>query len=318
MRCRFPEVIFFNKIVPSLLEHLKCDSFAPKCWLATKDMLFFEDLGLIGYSTPKSTLQDYVSLKCLASTLARFHASSLLAEAKLGKPLNQVDPVIFKDIMFIYKDKELLSGFLYATLSLVADLAKLFGFKCPDIDKLGKLLITRAKPSLNKINVINHGDLWKNNYMLNDGNPQKCILVDYQCLRYASPAIDLNMMFYVNSTSELRKKHERELIEHYHSELRKTLEQSDVSSRIPEFEEIWQSYEEYKLFGVTFAAMYLPGLLMPEKELNKILCDPDSFERYVHKNRAEFVIPQVNSSNPEYAKAIKEIIRDFTEVATQL
>ncbi|XP_008209517.1 uncharacterized protein LOC103316644 [Nasonia vitripennis] len=311
----FPrEVNFFNKIIPSMLKHLKGDSFAPKCWLAMKDMLFFEDLGLIGYSTSKLKVQDYSSLKCLTSTLGRFHASSLLAEAELGKPLNQVDPEIFEDVMFL-QDKTFLGGFLNTTLTMVADLVKLFGFKSPNIDKLRDFLIAAAKPSPNKINVINHGDLWKNNYMLNAGNPQKCILVDYQCLRYASPVIDLKMMLYINCTPEQRKMHERELIEHYHSEFCTTLEQSDLSLRIPEFEEIWKTYEEYKLFGVTFAAMYLPGLLMPESVLGKILGDPVSFKRYVFENRSEFVVPLVNS-NPEYGSAIKEIIRDLVEVAT--
>ncbi|CAB0044721.1 unnamed protein product [Trichogramma brassicae] len=68
------------------------------------------------------------------------------------------------------------------------------------------------------------GDNAGNNIMFNDeGGESSCILVDFQLLRYASPAVDIHMFLYLNTTLEYRKTNEILLFKHYYSVFSETL-----------------------------------------------------------------------------------------------
>jgi hypothetical protein len=73
--------------------------------------------------------------------------------------------------------------------------------------------------------VLCHGDFCRNNILFryDSGKPCDAVLFDLQQVKYASPAIDLSVFMYLNTSSELRNQHWDDLFGEYHANLTRTL-----------------------------------------------------------------------------------------------
>ena len=73
--------------------------------------------------------------------------------------------------------------------------------------------------------VLCHGDICRNNLLFRyeSGKPCDAVLFDLQQVTYASPAIDLSLFMYLNTSSELRNQHWDDLFGEYHATLTRTL-----------------------------------------------------------------------------------------------
>jgi hypothetical protein len=73
--------------------------------------------------------------------------------------------------------------------------------------------------------VLCHGDFCRNNILFrcDSGKPCDAVRFDFQTVKYASPAIDLSLFMYLNTSSELRNQHWDDLFGEYHATLTRTL-----------------------------------------------------------------------------------------------
>lgn len=91
--------------------------------------------------------------------------------------------------------------------------------------------------------VLCHGDCWTNNFLYKcDGNNDilETCLVDFQLIRYGSPALDVSNLIFCCTDKSLRQNHMKTFLESYYKELVKSLR---TLGPLPSFcsteEELW-------------------------------------------------------------------------------
>jgi hypothetical protein len=65
-------------------------------------------------------------------------------------------------------------------------------------------------------NVLNHGDVWKNNMLFrysNTGQPESVMFVDYQLSHFTSPIVELRYFIYTSPRDDVRMRHENILLQ---------------------------------------------------------------------------------------------------------
>lgn len=77
------EYDFFQKMKPLLLENYNNEAWSPTCYLAKEDCLVLEDLRITGFELVKHFLDKTPLVRAALATVARFHACSIVAEARL-------------------------------------------------------------------------------------------------------------------------------------------------------------------------------------------------------------------------------------------
>lgn len=309
------EVHFYSKVYPLMKQISECKKWSPCCFLATDNVLIFEDLRDQGYVLRENCRLDEYSLKLALTALARFHASSLTVEAKLGKKLNDAFPDAFAEKMYC-KSNKFGRGTVVGYETNVL-LAEKFGFDSSLIPKIHDRVYERVRAMDGECNVICHGDLWKNNLLFNDIE-QNCILVDFQLLRYASVAVDIGMLLYLHTTEEDRKKFESSLLKHYYSVLYDTLLLNNVpKSEIPKYESILKEFNEHRLVGLTYASLYSPGIHQNPDDLADIMNDPVKLKKWFLKERIDFIIASIDK-NLVYEKLLKDIMTELMAEANKI
>lgn len=142
------------------------------------------------------------------------------------------------------------------------------------MDNFRSVCVDAAKPKPgDRYVVLNHGDMWTNNFMYAYDNaakpetPTRAIFVDFQLSFYGSPACDLNFFLNTSVKLELLQERREELIKVYYAAFKDALEYARFKD-IPTYEDLQyelRSRETYGLFGL-FA--FLPMVTMP-KELSQ-------------------------------------------------
>ncbi len=95
-----------------------------------------------------------------------------------------------------------------------------------------KWLLNNSKTAsliLHEGKTLTHGDLHLENIMFSES--EKIYFIDWQLASKRSPAFDISFFLIQNVDSEIRKKHENELLEHYYNNLPANIK-SDYSFRI--------------------------------------------------------------------------------------
>lgn len=304
------EIRFYSDVHPVMVESHNTKRWSPHCYFASCDALIFEDLRFQGYTLRSDNLLDESSLKSSLSTLARFHAMSIITEARLGRTLREAYPEIFDEKVYTNLSrwgKATVVGF-----DTIALMAERFGLDSSLMPKMYDRIFQDVKPEKGSCNVICHGDLWKNNLMFDDSNPPQCILVDFQILRYASPVLDLGMLLFLNTTPEYRKDSEYNMFKHYYSAFSDTLLGSNFKIDIPPYETILKDYQNKRLVGMAYGALYLPVIYLRPEDLGKIMNDPAALEKWLFQNRIDLIRTTIEI-NPAYENQMKSIIDEMFE-----
>uniref|UniRef100_A0A8D8A003 (northern house mosquito) hypothetical protein n=1 Tax=Culex pipiens TaxID=7175 RepID=A0A8D8A003_CULPI len=249
-------------------------------------VIVMEDLKSKGFSMKQRS--EGLSLELceqVLSKVAKFHAASVVYFEQVTIPRiesfkihlnyffqNGPYPEDFKEGFLSEKLKEDMEAYYAPLLESYIQALEDLGFPVEVREALncyrGKMysyLCKLFEPDLAKFNVLNHGDLWVNNLQFSE---TEVLLLDYQIAVYGSPSMDL-LYFIINSSAlDVRTDKFDHLIEHYHSELVKSLKVLNAKTKIPTLQDI---QEDARQHGFLACVMSMEGLLMmlvPEVELN--------------------------------------------------
>lgn len=310
------ETRFYSLLMPLLREEYRGGPWAPTCHRVKENLMVFEDLSRAGYSM-RDKLFDETLVRAGLSAIARLHAASLLAEARLGTTFDRLYPGAFVERAFIPDGKTRV--WFERGVDLVTAITERLGHDPELVRPACERVYPALLPSRTKANVISHGDLWANNLMFNDELPPKCLLVDYQLLRYCPLAHDVAQFLYLCTDRRFRETWESAMLRHYYETLRATLNAHDEArlARIPSLLEVVEGMEEQRLSAVITATMYFPTVLMDENRSTRIMNDPASYDEFSFGNREKFVLANM-TVDPVYERRINEAVIELAELASRL
>ncbi|XP_011502835.1 PREDICTED: uncharacterized protein LOC105366189 [Ceratosolen solmsi marchali] len=306
---------FFNEVLPQLLEITtvgKIEPWAPKCYLANTDIIVLEDVRTNGFTMREIKIFKGEDLKSAVKAMARFHAASMLLEKKLGKPLNEVYPKVCVEQIFIEQIMELTLDLLE---SLIKDIAKrnkrtTSGVR-EHMERVYKYMITGGQ---DKCRVLCHGDAWPNNLMLDSSEVPKCLLVDYQMVRYAPRMIDVIQLVYLSTTQEIRRCEERDVIEAYWDELCETLRKCNPTLKRPNLEDLMKEYDnDVKSVAQLTAIIYFPIVLLNKEVFAEYKDHPEVLYKTLIFRRNNDYILELMDKDEDYSSRITEIVLEFAE-----
>jgi hypothetical protein len=103
------------------------------------------------------------------------------------------------------------------------------------------------------------------------GKPCDAVLFDFQNVTYASPAIDLSLFMYLNTSSELRNQHWDDLFGEYHSTLTQTLARilgCSVEKLLPDYglEEFRKDFVAHGFYGYMISSFFLGEMSVNQED----------------------------------------------------
>ncbi|XP_043482957.1 uncharacterized protein LOC122511642 [Leptopilina heterotoma] len=308
------EIFFFENIVPELNYNYFGEKWSPICYLIKDDALVFENLKEKGFRMIPDKIFDRELMIAALTSIANLHAASIIAEDRLKQKFNIIFPEAFEENPFDNSVKRL--QWFETAVDFTIFLADKLGLKTENIFRACRKSCEGFKPSATKRNVVSHGDLWGNNLLFNE-TKKKCVLVDFQLLRYSSLAHDVTQLLYLCTTRDFREKHEAELIKHYFAVLTRALMENNKNIQIPSWSELLDGIEEQRLCAIVTAAIFFPTVLMDGKSGAEIFDDPENYDKYVFHDRKDFVF-SIMQRDPHYARRINEIVEELVEFAEKL
>ncbi|XP_023314911.1 uncharacterized protein LOC111693711 [Trichogramma pretiosum] len=311
--CFRKESDFFRDYVALIGDEEEATSWCPTCYLAKPDVLVFEDLRLRGYAN-QPRMFELAAMKSAVVCLARFHASSLRLEARLGgRPLVDRFPRLLEETEFKRSGRSL--EWYANAMDLAVRLAReRFGHEDEaGLRRAGDTVFAMCRASRDKLNVVSHGDLWSSNLMF-DAGLRHCRLVDYQLLRYAPLGHDLAQLLYLCSTRDFRRRNEAKMIELYTETLLERLSTTRYEGPRPEREDILRCYEEQRMPACATAVIFHPTVLMSGRVAAQIMDEPATYEEYYFRNRLPFV-RRIMAGDKEYEARILEDVEELVEMS---
>lgn len=305
---------FYNVIMPLLREKYRGEPWAPRCYKAKSDLIIFEELSCKGYSM-QDKLFDKTLVRAGLSAIARMHAASLLAETHLGTSLNRLYPDAFVERAFNYEEKT--REWFQSGTDVAAIVAERLGHNPDLIRSVCEQVYHAMKPSRTKANVVSHGDLWGNNLLFNNDMPPKCLLVDFQLLRYSPLAHDVAQFLYLCTDRSFRETWESTMLHHYYDTLCETLNIHGTYTQAPPWSELIQGMEEQRLGAIITAVIYFPTVLLDENISARVMNTSASYAEYCFRNRKEFVFSNMEK-DPVYKRRINEVVIELAELASRL
>ncbi|CAK1551054.1 unnamed protein product [Leptosia nina] len=278
--------------------------WSPKLIAAFNESMVFENLITRGYRMHnKLQTLDEAHTKQALSTLARFHASTIIYEEKRSKELKRpysINEDYAQDLRRAgYKMtntwfQQCMLGALNAVThhSKYAESKDIIDACVQRWPDLWKAALDLSDFSSKYRNVICHRDLWNNNLLFHyvEGVPDDCLLVDFQAARCHPPAGDIMMLLYCNLDPGLREGKLEEFLDHYHLELDSILQRFDVSvNSILTLEDLYRSAEEYRLWGLVTSACLIPQTWMDDEVTTEIFTDAKNFDEILSRDKAKFL-----------------------------
>ncbi|XP_069676289.1 uncharacterized protein [Periplaneta americana] len=234
--------------------------------------LVLEDLTTLGFKmADRKTRMDLPHCEIALKSLARFHAMSV---ALYDKDPKSMDPYV--ENMYIEKNRVNMVNFLKAAMEALGNVvAKWEGFekyeaKLKDITpKMWDRLTELVTPKKDALSVLNHGDCWVNNMMFHyraTGEPDEVRFVDFQMMRFSSPALDLQYFVYSSPSEDVRSQHTDHLLQVYHKELSDTLKILQCDR--PEFtvDVLKKEFDDRSFFGFVTACTLLGAVVAEPTE----------------------------------------------------
>lgn len=227
--------------------------------------------------------------------------------------MNQLYPDLFEESE--YKDTERSRAWFLSAINLGISVAKDLGLDTSNMLEACRRVYDMAIPSKTKRNVVTHGDLWSSNLIFDSAG--RCIIVDFQLLRYSPLAQDLMQLIYLSTTREFRKQHEKQLIKHYYQSLEGALKHNGFEGIAPSFQELMEGVEEQRFPALVSAMINFPTIMMDGKIGAEIMNGLDAYESYFLVDRKPFV-DKIVAQDPEYGKRIIEVVKELAEMVQKV
>ncbi|XP_055689470.1 uncharacterized protein LOC129793458 [Lutzomyia longipalpis] len=280
-------LICWEKWIPKVYYHFY--GSVPELSLIPESVLVLENISPIGFRNPTSRLEldlehIYIMLKTLGEYHALSYAMKLLNEEKLKELVDGIVPLCYQN-----EDNE---ESIYDVMHKVG-LTRLFGYlsRRPEVntgnlrEELEALrvkyfncptkLLDRLRDDDPPYSVIHHGDYNRNNVLFRYDNSKKPLemrMIDFQEVRYGSPAFDLSFFLYMNTTTATREQSWMELLRYYHTTLFRGLMEILQCDKLDErlkpfsFELFHRHFSRFAIYGVLISAHFLPWMDCSEEE----------------------------------------------------
>ncbi|EDW65158.2 uncharacterized protein [Drosophila virilis] len=296
--------------------------FGAKCFYTTREpiqTIVFDDLTQYGYklASRQNGLNEEHCVVILKK-LGKFHASSMLLAEKEPSVREHFTSGML-DENYIRTNERFINFMTLQLRTLANVVAKWAGYEQLAVklhrhcDNIKENLVMTGRPTPGEITVLNHGDLWVNNFMYkyHDELPTKpidAIFVDFQNSFFGSPGCDIN--FFLNSSVQLDVLiHRREfLIQTYYASLRESLERMH-SQFVPSYADLQQEIHARELYGFFSSYAFLPMVTMMKEDSFDI-----SIEALTDQDFAKKKVQLMFSSNPRTADTLRYALRRFDEL----
>ncbi|KAJ8680538.1 hypothetical protein QAD02_016325 [Eretmocerus hayati] len=317
------ETIFFKDIYPQLIESYCGEKWSPVCYLSKKDILIMENLRDQNYKMHDIFFDKTELLKSALTSVARFHSCSILTEDRFYREsrehntLGKLYPGSFREKTYTKSGGAV--RWLQAGINLAVAVADRLGYNSLRLRQSFDQIFDVVRPSQKYRNVICHGDLWTNNLMFDDAKPiPKCILVDFQFIRYGPMVLDILQLIYLSTTKAYRKENEKELIHFYYSILNETiLKNKETAETIsPKLHDILDAYEDLRLYGCFIASLQFPIALLDPEIVKENTKDSESYEKFIFGDRTDVTLAYMQK-NEFYRRIIEESIGELVEIGNK-
>ncbi|XP_058129466.1 uncharacterized protein LOC131271907 [Anopheles coustani] len=291
----------------------------PNCFLAECDevaeesVIVMEDLRLAGYRMwDKLVPVNYEHARLVMDQLGRLHAVSLALKRDRPQELAQ------------FKELEPFKELAGADSSFVVMLRKMTLDAMDTLEPQETLERTKLQSMHDNMmqnielfsdgaqaepfTVVAHGDCWVNNFMFQyvNGTPKNIMLLDWQCLRYVSPVIDLVYFIFCCTDEEFRRCHYDEMMSIYYHSMATLLEKlghnpQEVFPRTA----LMRQLRKFGSFGLMMAAFLIP--LMSNEELPDM---NETAEKFREEQLVDLTVFTKNTNQTAYRKRMSAVIRD--------
>ncbi|XP_061402293.1 uncharacterized protein LOC133338124 [Musca vetustissima] len=295
------EKLTYTDVLPRLSILSKSDVFGANCFYAIKSpmqTIVFNDLTVEGFKVAsRQDGLDWNHSILILEQLAKFHATSMVllkkdpAIAKRFQRGMLCEETVLKSDTFFH----MFGGYLN---QLVKTSSTWEGFEEISkklqkyYDDFKNITYRLGKPKEgDRIVVLNHGDLWTNNFMFGyeDDNqpktPTKAIFVDFQLSFFGSPACDLNFFLSTSVQYDILTTKRDELIEAYYKVFAETLEYLRYES-IPTLDDLKYELRSRELYGLFALFGFLPMVTLPKELSNDTSIEAFTNEDYAAKKLA--------------------------------
>lgn len=282
--------IYLDDLIPRVYFN-ETGSF-PKLSEFTETILAIENISPAGYRNGPRLHLDMDHMLLLTKAIAQYHSATYAMRIKKDPQLKTLIegliPFPFKEtngsknvydfvcnvgmercIEFLEKQPK--------ETSFVKDFNNLKNFQ-----KNPTTILQKCLENDEKFSVILHGDYNRNNVLfkypstIGFSNPSSVKMIDFQLVRYGTPAIDISFFFYMNMEPEIREAHWMDLLQYYHTNLINSL--SDILKCSPDdeilrdysFQRFNDHFSRFAMYGMTIVIQFLPWLDCPQDECEKI------------------------------------------------
>lgn len=282
--CR-KELLFYQELLPALNAQLRVAGLEP---LRTPKhlylnhnpdemLLIMKDLRSRGFRKfREKNCFDILHTNIVLQELARFHASSLLLKAKIGRRNFDIKYHFLEKEWYNVTDdataffKTLFDGNIENTVAILKTLEtddrviKWLRKIKPDVYAILQEQMQRSPAFI----TLCHADCITTNTMFrynDDGIPVEVALLDFQQVRKASLATDISLLLYICVSGTDRKRNMEGFLQTYFSSFRNVMDAGKV--QVPfTFQELLRECDDKLLFGVIWSLSVIPMLAAREDD----------------------------------------------------
>lgn len=265
---------------------------------------------------------DLDHMKVAASTLAVFHASSVIFEEKTGRKISCEFKDVVEENAYPLKENHIRTTTFENAIEALSALIQVIPKYQSRSDleeiiakfaKVMKKIYSAVQPSEKYRNVVNHGDLWVNNVMFSyQGKiPVNCKFVDFQLSRFAPPAMDLADLIYISSTKAFRAENFGDVLEVYCEAFEDELNRAQVDLSALPRSELLENFAELKVAGLIEAALFCHVILLPPTLSTSILNSSDEYDQFISHSRVDTCLAAFKEEY--YRQRMSEILCELVD-----
>lgn len=272
---------FYLNILPLFNKFNKGIPLTPKYYYSLQNYNIFaiEDLSESGYvMANRDGFIDYNHCTECIKVIAKFHAVSVVVEERYPSVTEEAGSRGYFCNLNLRKIVDACLLVLANEVELFPEL-KHYATKLRNYNvKIWDLMKITARKKIGRINVLNHGDAWINNFMFKYGSNNEIIdvkLIDFQLLNFGSPGFDLQMFLTSAPNLDVRENRLDDLLTLYLDIFNRTLEDCGSLKKLTS-EELYEEFSNADCVGIfTVAVTMLLTLVEPTSSENS--CEEEEF-----------------------------------------